>query len=313
MIRLAIIGPGRISHRFLRGTDHIENIKVSTFASRHPENVREYAEAEHIDVIETYEELYNDNNADAVYVSTPTFTHYEIIKKCLNAGKHVLSEKPLTLHSCEARELYDLAKSKGLTLMEAEKGLYLPVYDQIKAWLDDGVLGTIHAAEASYCRSGMPLTEETMNHLPKGGIVFDIGVYPLTELYALFPSHIDSFAYTREMLHGQIASATMIQCTADNILLTAKCSVSYTDDNSLVIYGDRGKIVCSNYWKGHDCTLYVNGKEPVCSHYDFDSEFAFQIRHFLNLVETGQCISDRNTDLLSCDVISTCERITEGH
>ncbi len=66
----------------------------------------------------SYEELANDPNMDIIYVSTPHSHHYENVKLCLNNGKNVLCEKPLTVNAAQAKVLYDLAKSKGLFLME---------------------------------------------------------------------------------------------------------------------------------------------------------------------------------------------------
>lgn len=92
---------------------------------------------------------------DAVVVATPPETHYAIARDCLEHGKHVLVEKPLTLNSRDARELVDLANSRGLTLMVGHTFEYNAAVREIKRMVDSGELGEIYYVDAVRVNLGL--------------------------------------------------------------------------------------------------------------------------------------------------------------
>ena len=96
-----------------------------------------------------------DMDLDAVIVSTPPATHYPIAKDCLEHGLHVMIEKPMTLRSEHAKELIDLAASKGLTLMVGHTFEYNGAVLALKKYIDDGVLGEIHYLDAARLNLGL--------------------------------------------------------------------------------------------------------------------------------------------------------------
>ncbi len=87
--------------------------------------------------------MMTDSEVEAVYIATPNNLHYENCRMCLEAGKHVLCEKPFTLSTEQAQELFDLAEEKGLFIMEAFWIRFLPAYDKLRAMLRDGVIGEV--------------------------------------------------------------------------------------------------------------------------------------------------------------------------
>ncbi len=94
-------------------------------------------------------------NIDAVVVATPPETHFAIARDCLEHGKHVLVEKPLTLNSRDARELVDLANSRGLTLMVGHTFEYNAAVREIKRMVESGELGEIYYVDAVRVNLGL--------------------------------------------------------------------------------------------------------------------------------------------------------------
>jgi predicted dehydrogenase len=90
-----------------------------------------------------FDDLVNDDGLDAVVIATPAVTHYELAKQALEAGKHVLVEKPPALNGSEAEELVAIAESQGRVLMPGHLLLYHPAVRTMKALVDSGELGEV--------------------------------------------------------------------------------------------------------------------------------------------------------------------------
>ena len=105
----------------------------ATFAPRYPR----------AQVTANFDVLVNDDGLDAVVIATPAVTHYELAKQALEAGKHVLVEKPPALNGSEAEELVAIAESQGRVLMPGHLLLYHPAVRTMKALVDSGELGEV--------------------------------------------------------------------------------------------------------------------------------------------------------------------------
>ena len=105
----------------------------ATFAPRYPR----------AQVTADFDDLVNDEGLDAVVIATPAVTHYELAKQALEAGKHVLVEKPPALNASEAEELVAIAEPQGLVLMPGHLLLYHPAVRTMKALVDSGELGEV--------------------------------------------------------------------------------------------------------------------------------------------------------------------------
>ena len=95
-----------------------------------------------------YKDIINSEDITGVVVVTPSHTHYKFVKAMLEAGKHVYVEKPISTVAQEARDLADLAESKGLVLMVGHLLLYHPAVNRLKMLVEDGVLGDIVYAQS---------------------------------------------------------------------------------------------------------------------------------------------------------------------
>jgi predicted dehydrogenase len=96
-----------------------------------------------------------DPKTDAVVIATPVFTHFALAKKALNAGKHVLLEKPMVSTSAEAEELINLAQQKGLTIMVDHTFLYTGAVQKIKSFVDTGIIGKLQYMDSTRINLGL--------------------------------------------------------------------------------------------------------------------------------------------------------------
>ncbi len=128
---------------------------------------------------ETYDALIADPDVDAIYVPLPNSMHCEWAIRAMQAGKHVLCEKPLALNSEEAGRMIEVARKSGVLLMEAFMYRYTERTRQIVGILESGVLGKIRSINSSF--RFLLDRENTIKENPTlgGGALYDVGCYPL--------------------------------------------------------------------------------------------------------------------------------------
>ena len=131
--------------------------------------------------------LYNDE-IGLISICSPNPTHYDLTKKCLEAGKHVLVEKPLVATLSEAKELYDLAESKGLHLFVYQNRRFDSDFLTLKKFIETGKLGRLVSVEMNYSRYKPALNPKKWKEIqdPANGIMYDLGSHLLDQSILLF-------------------------------------------------------------------------------------------------------------------------------
>ena len=155
-LRIGILSTASIVPRLIgavraaEDASSLEGCTVSAVASRSLENARRKAELWNIPMaFGSYEELIHSGEADIIYIATINSEHYRYARLALEAGRHVLCEKPFTLDAAQARELFALAREKELFLMEMQKCVFLPVIQRLKGLIRAGEFGRIVMADFS--------------------------------------------------------------------------------------------------------------------------------------------------------------------
>ena len=185
-MNIGVIGSGAISEIYLKNlTENHPNVRVIALASRHPENAQKRARQFGLRAC-TVEELLADPEIGMIVNLTPVGAHYGIIRRCLEAGKHVYTEKTLTDHYETAKELLALADEKGLYLGSAPDTFLGSAIQEAKAAVDSGMLGRIHSFAISSNRNNdLLLSLFSFLREPGAGVLLDYGVYYLTALVSL--------------------------------------------------------------------------------------------------------------------------------
>ncbi|KAH8671651.1 NADP:D-xylose dehydrogenase [Xylariales sp. PMI_506] len=160
-----------------RARDFVNKVKI-------PGDVQAYG---------SYAELVADPNVQAVYVATPHSHHFQNVMLALEAGKHVLCEKSLTVTAEQARRLAQAAREKKLFLMEAVWTRFLPATVKVAQLCRDGAIGKIHRviADCSYNaelqdgKLSFDDVHRALNPELAGGALLDVGVYALTWIFLI--------------------------------------------------------------------------------------------------------------------------------
>jgi len=156
MVNIAVIGFGYWGPNMTRNFNAQDNgnvLYVSDFRQERLDVVKQMYPT--VKTTQSADEAINDSQTDAVVIATPVFTHYKLAKKALQAGKHVLLEKPMTSTSAEAEELINLAEQKGLTLMVDHTFLYTGAVQKIKELVDTNVLGKLQYIDSTRINLGL--------------------------------------------------------------------------------------------------------------------------------------------------------------
>jgi xylose dehydrogenase (NAD/NADP) len=171
-------------------------------ASRDPERAKSYAQQHRIPrSYAGYESLLEDEELDAVYIALPNALHGEWIRAALEAGKHVLCEKPLTPTSAEAAELFDLASSRGLVLAEAFMYRHHPKTLRVREMLREGLIGELQTVRCSFSfRVVDPKIDIRYSAELAGGALRDVGCYCVS--YSTFAADAEP-----ESVYGYVPQA----------------------------------------------------------------------------------------------------------
>jgi predicted dehydrogenase len=183
-VRIGILGAAHIAPiALVRPARSVPEVTVVAVAARDPERARAYAHAHAIPRVHlTYDAVLADPEIDAVYIPLPTSLHCEWSLRALQAGKHVLCEKPFASNAREAERMAAAARASGRVLMEAFHWRYHPLAARMREIVASGELGTVRHIEAHLC---LPLLRP--GDLPyrldlSGGATIDVGCYPINML-----------------------------------------------------------------------------------------------------------------------------------
>ena len=266
IVRVGIVGTGRIAPRFLKETSFVSGIEVTAAFNPEKESAKAFEETYQIPVMtEVFDDFLRD--LEAVYVASPNETHSDYVRKALLAGKHVLCEKPMTFTYAEAVELYDLAKDKGITLMEGIRTAYLPGFQQLLSVARNGTIGEICDVEACFSRIGNPESRE-MTDYKYSGAFLEYGSYGMLPIFKLLGKDYQDVQI--ESVYGEngIDIFTKVQFKYANCLATAKAGAGVKSEGELIIAGTKGYIMVPAPWwltRGFD----VRYEDPLkVDHYD---------------------------------------------
>lgn len=196
-LRWGMMGPGGITLTILSDFALV-GITFDAVGSRSIERAQGYAAKHGIPkAYGSYSELVVDPDLDVIYIATTHNAHFENAKLALNAGKHVLLEKPFTLDAKEAKALADLAKEKDLFLMEAMWTRFLPNHVTLFEKLSEGLIGNPLYVMADH-NQYLPKEKAPRLHDPAlgGGSLIDLGVYPISFAHRVFgrPTRVQAAA-----------------------------------------------------------------------------------------------------------------------
>ncbi|HEX3712907.1 MAG TPA: Gfo/Idh/MocA family oxidoreductase [Trebonia sp.] len=244
-----ILGTGGIARQFTQDlllTGHT----VTAAGSRTREGADQFAAHFGLPAAHAgYEALVADPAVDLVYVATPHPWHYPNAALALEAGKHVLVEKPFTLNAVQARELVSLAESRGLLVLEAMWTRWLPHMVRLREIVAAGTIGEIRSMSADHTQLLPSDPGHRLNALELGGgALLDLGVYPVSFASQLFgaPQSVQAAATFKET--GADAQVATVFSYAGGQIATTYSASTTRGPNVAVVLGTEGRIEVDSVW-----------------------------------------------------------------
>lgn len=285
-IRMGIIGCGRVARRFPTEADVVSGVKVVAAydINQHAAETLSLQSSE----ITVYDNLHDFYAAiDAVYIATPHLTHYEYIKQAIASGKHVLCETPLVLKGERAKEVYRLAKEKGLFLMEANKTAHCPAFNHLMVMIKSGVIGKVVDVEASLSKLwDDDKTLREFDPLQAGGSMYELGSYPLLPILKLCGINYRNLIFYSRMKDG-VDMYTKGVLRYDKAVCSFKVGLGVKTEGNLIISGTKGyAYVPAPWWKTDYFELrYEDQNQNKKFFYKWDDAgLRYEIQEFISCI-----------------------------
>lgn len=289
MFNFAILTAGNIAAKMASTVNQMPQVHCYAVAARDGERAKEFAQTYGFERwYDNYESLFSDPKVDIVYIGSPHSHHYQQVKQALQAKKHVLCEKPMTVNAKQAEELFALAKENGVILTEATWTRYMPFVAALQEVLQQGVIGTPLSMKCSF---GFPVSDRPRMAQPElaGGALLDLGIYPLTMAAIAFGTDVvEMTSACTKTPAGVDAYNSIILKFAQGQIASLQSNMLCTLDNSATIYGEKGHIFIRSFWQAEDFVVIMeDGRATKHSFPHKITGYEYEVEQLCHAIEQG--------------------------
>ncbi|MEH7239070.1 Gfo/Idh/MocA family protein [Bacillus sp. JJ1562] len=277
-VKIAVIGCGSIAqHRHLPEYAMNDNVEIVAVCDIVEERVNKVASEYGVKAYTSYEELLANTEVEAVSVCTPNYLHAPISIAALEAGKHVLCEKPMATSKEEALNMIEAAKKSNKKLMIGHNQRFVASHQKARQMIEDGVLGKIYSFRTAFGHGGpegWSVDGKESWFFKKNeafiGAMGDLGVHKTDLLRFLLGEEfveVGAFIETSAKENADVDdSAVCILRTESGIIGTLAASWSYVskEDNSTIIYGEKAILRLEDDPVNNLVIQYKNGEVVKC-------------------------------------------------
>lgn len=306
-MKIGILGAGRIASTLAETMNKMPEVECYGVASRNLEKAEVFAKDHGFQhAFGSYENMLADQNVELIYIATPHSHHYQHIKMCLDAGKHVLCEKSFTVNERQAAEVLRMAKEKNLLLTEAIWTRYMPSRKIIDNLLAEKVVGDVKKMTANL---NYPLLDKERIVKPElaGGALLDVGIYPLNFAYMHFGDTVREMHSAAQMTDAGVDGENgMILLYEDGRMAVLNSGIHGKSDSQGVFYGSEGCMIVEN----------INNPEAI-KIYDTENNLVREVKvpeqisgYEYEIIETISCIKEGK---LECPSMPHAETLKMMH
>lgn len=288
MIKLGIAGLGKKTQDFIEGAQFVPNVKINRIYANDYKAVKAFTKNnEQIRYGHDDFDEFLDTSIQAVYIDTDTDRHYVLIKKALEAGKHVLYENPLVLDKHELKELLSLAKKENKVLLTALETAFLPAFSRLLEELESGVIGEIREVRAT--RTALLKENNYPESCIRQGATHIFASYPVLLIKKILGKRKEINFF--DQCNGVYDNSNLIVTRHKNGTLgVARVAIDTNSENDAVISGTKGHIyIPAPWWRTK--TFYVRFED---THKSYTFKYAFEglglrymIAEFASLIQRG--------------------------
>ena len=297
-VGFAAIGLGSISDIFMHACANTTKAKITALVTGHPaDKGKRYAEMygipqSSIYTYETFDQIRNNKDVDAVYVGLPNSMHAEYTQRAARAGKHVLCEKPMAISSAECRTMIAACRAAKVKLMIAYRIQYEPLWKRAIQMIESGSIGQVQSFQGGFFNQQQPGAWRLSRKLGGGGSVFDLGIYPLNAIRHIIkeePANFTATVATRDQ-SGRFAEVEeSIEWTMkfpSGIIASCGCSYGQSGPSFLTINGDKGYLEMNPafVYSAPKLTGQAGGPVNIAGEGRSPYQFALEAEHFADCI-----------------------------
>ena len=315
---LAVVGTNFIVPKFIDAAERSGYFSLYAIMSRKIQSGVRFRDANHhgqnVAVHDNMRDLLADDKVDVVYLASPNAMHYPQARACVNAGKTVIVEKPITSNTEELQSLIALASEKGVLLMDGMKSLVCPNFTALVQNIPK--VGRIRQCTSTFSKVSSRYQDyldgnnpNTFNRMLSNGSAMDLGVYCLYPFVRLFGSPDRVYAFADLLDSGVDAAGTVILTYRDFHVCITHSKVCATT-NSSEIKGEQGTIVIDNISSitGLNFVDKAGCVSDISTQQDSNS-LLYIAQHLGETMISGVMESSVNTHTLSKKVMSILDEI----
>ena len=306
VLRIGVLGAAGISDKalFVPAAD-TDGVEVVAIAARDRERARVQADQWGITrVHDSYADVIADPNVDAIYNPLPISEHHKWTVASVEAGKHVLCEKPFASNTSEAIEMVEAGNAAGVVLMEAFHWRYHPLAGDIGFVVGSKALGELQSIEASFTVEIPPTDEVRQSWELSGGALMDLGCYPVQ--WARYVAGREPQVFSATMTQGRpnVDIVTDVELDFGDGLtghLHTAMNPGCERANWLKVTGSEGTLRVDNPLAphaGHKVTLTI-GEEVTSYEVEGLTTYHHQLEAFRNAVVDGALIPTGGDDSIN--------------
>jgi predicted dehydrogenase len=326
-LRIGILGCANIAKQFARDVADCPWVSIQVVASRELAKAQTFAQSFHIARAHgSYEALLSDTALEAVYIPLPNSMHAEWAIRAMQAGKHVLCEKPLALSLAEVTRMFDVARQHGVMLLESYPYWFQPQTRDLLACLRREVVGEIRSMQASFGFTvGNTDTNIRMKPDMGGGALLDAGSYPLSLIRLVMgcaPERV--MAHANWSTTGVDISMMASLFYADGRSAQMSCAMDTANHRYATIVGSHGTVETEYLNHTSDSHTHAWGYLPsqlrvrqgIANSVPFQevhsatgSGFRFAAEAFAQVVREGDMAAIERAATASHDIAATLDAI----
>jgi xylose dehydrogenase (NAD/NADP) len=250
-VQWGVLSTARINAKFLAGVAASETCDVLAVASRDSERGDRYARENGIErAYGSYEQLLDDPDVEAVYISLPNALHVQWTERALRAGKHVLCEKPLGRHAAEVQGAFDVAESADRLLMEAFMWRHHPQTDRLLELVQTGAIGspTLVRAAFSFAIGDADAENVRLSAALGGGALMDVGCYCVSAARLLGGEPVALGGHQLIGGDGVDVAFTATMRFEGEMLAHFDAGLALADRDELEVVGDEATLFLDDPW-----------------------------------------------------------------
>ncbi len=248
-VKWGIMSTAQINRLFLAGARQARDVEIVAVASRDRAGAERYAREHQIERVHAgYESLLADPDVQAVYISLPNSMHIEWSVRALEAGKHVLCEKPLSRRRKEVELAFDVAARHQRLLMEAFMFRHNPQTLRLTELVRDGAVGRLRLIRASFSFSAADPANVRLSAALEGGALMDVGCYCVSgsRLLAGEPERVSA----EQTIGGDdvdVVFAGMMRFP-DDVVAVIDAGLALAPRDELEVVGEQGTLWLDDPW-----------------------------------------------------------------